>query len=112
MVLIIRKRLVDLKTYGEPKELIFKAGTCPTIDELKTAITKAEGLDLDLQEIELAKYFPHEFEWLFISEAYMEAESNKKKKTSKGPKGKKEPKKETKKSGKKGTTSPSSRTRS
>ena len=86
MVLIVRKRIVEAKIYGEPKELIFKAGPSPTINDLKTAITKAEGLDIELQEIELAKYFPHEFEWLFMSEEYMEAESITKKKGIKGSK--------------------------
>ena len=68
--------------------MLFIAGQYPQINDLKDAIMKFEGLDLDLQEIELVKYSPHEFEWLYISQEYIESE-NEKKKTGKKRNGKK-----------------------
>lgn len=84
-MLFIRKRLVDFKTYSEPREMLFIAGLHPQINDLKDAIIKFEGLDIDLNEIELVKYFPQEFEWLYISDSYIEAEKKKGKKKSTKP---------------------------
>lgn len=95
LVLLVRKRMVETKTYDEPRELVFSAGQAPQINELKQAIISLEELDVDLPEIELAKYFPHEFEWFYVSKEYMEAVNKKKKKGGKG-------KNQGKKGGKKG----------
>ena len=79
VILFIRKRIVDYRSYSEPREMLFIANQYPQIDDLKAAILQFEGLDLDLQELELVKYFPQEFEWLYISQEYIESENEKKK---------------------------------
>lgn len=79
MVLFIRKRIVEFKSYSEPREMLFIGGEYPQINELKDAIIKFEGLDLDLQEIDLVVYNPYEFDWMYVSQEELIAENAKKK---------------------------------
>lgn len=80
MVVFVRKRQVDTRTYGEAREMIFEAGQYPTIEDLKEAIIKFEGLDIGPDEIDLAKYFPQDFRWLHMTKETIDEHARKKKK--------------------------------
>mgnify|MGYP006976795019 CR=1 FL=1 len=74
MVLLLRKRDVESKTYADYEEFIWKAPSEPKIAELKKAVLDFKGLDIDLDMIELAKYMVHEFSWLHIHKDFMKQE--------------------------------------
>ena len=85
IVLLVRKRDVDEKKYGEAVELVFNAGTTPQINDLKQAIIDLQKLEVDVDKIDLAKRFPQRFEWFFLTPELVKAK-NQPKKGSKGGK--------------------------
>ena len=66
-MLLVRKRLVESRTYDTHQEIVFRAGNHPTVNELKQAVIDGAGIDVDVEELELAKFFSYDFEWRYIS---------------------------------------------
>jgi len=97
IVLLLRKRNVSAKSYDNYQEFIFKATREPTISELKGSVISFKQLGIPEDELELAKYHPHEFSWAQIDKKAIENERKSKSNRSKkgGKKGnKKGPKQE------------------
>lgn len=93
ILLFIRKRNVNDKTYGEFKEIVYhgESNRGPTIDELKFCMLN--NLDMgnnEVTDIQIAKFVNHEYLWHHITLEEIENENNKKKANKKkGKKGKK-----------------------
>jgi len=67
ILLLVRKRNVDERSYGEATELVFDAGATPQISDLKQAIINARELGVEADKIDLSKHFPQRFDWMFLS---------------------------------------------
>ena len=89
IVLLLRKRQVDSKIYSRAEEFIWEAGKEPTIEDLKKAVIAFKGLEGGIEGVELAKYVPHEFQWLYVSKEVIERERESKKGKKGGNKGNK-----------------------
>jgi len=89
IVLLLRKRQVDSQTYSRAEEFIWEAGKEPTIEDLKKAVLAFKGLEAGIEGVELAKYIPHEFQWLHVSKEVIERERDSKKAKKGGNKGNK-----------------------
>lgn len=77
IVMLLRKRDCEKRTYSDDVELVFRAGKKPSVAELKAsvaALLKVENVD----SFELVKYFPYEFAWTLISDAEYERLKEKK----------------------------------
>lgn len=88
MILLACRRNVATRTYGEKTELKFTyaAKNFPNIPELLAACKTHLGLQ-DSDEVSLAKYVPHLFEWKYLdpTEEITETQGKKKKTTIKTP---------------------------
>jgi len=89
IVLLLRKRQVDSQTYSRAEEFIWEAGKEPIIEDLKKAVIAFKGLEGGVEGVELAKYVPHEFQWLHVSKEVIEKERDSKKAKKGGNKGNK-----------------------
>lgn len=79
---MLRKRSIPTRTYEDYFEKIFHASKEPKIAELKNFVLDEFQLQCSIDEIELAKYISHEFNWLHFHLKYFE-EVGKRKKTGK-----------------------------
>ena len=80
--MLFRKRNILTRTYEDYFEKILHLSKEPKIKELKTFLIDALQLQCSEDEIELAKYISHEFNWLHFHLKYFE-DLRKKKKTGK-----------------------------
>ncbi len=83
LCLLFRMRDVEKKSYGDYIEKIFYASKEPSIEELKRFVIDSFGFECSLNEIELAKYVAHEFNWLHLHLSYFEEIQNKKRNSNK-----------------------------
>ena len=79
---MFRKRNVETRSYEDYVEKIFRASKEPKIKELKNCLIDALQLNCSVEEIELAKYIPYEFNWLHLHLKHFE-EAGKRKKAGK-----------------------------
>ncbi len=68
MILLICKRNLTDKTYGEKREFkfTFPEKELPTIPHLLTSCKQHMGLSQD-EKVSIAKYVPHAFEWKWLN---------------------------------------------
>lgn len=72
-------RDVSKKSYGDYIEKIFYASKEPSIDELKRFVSASFEFECEANQMELAKYITHEFNWLHLNSSYFEEIQKKKK---------------------------------
>ena len=82
IVLMFRKRNIETRIYENYVEKIFHASKEPKINDLKRFVLDNFQLKCNEDEIELAKYISHEFNWLHLHLKHFE-EVCKRKKTGK-----------------------------
>lgn len=70
IVLFLRRRVVDDRSYAEMKEFVVKKVKALSFETLKQAVMQAAGLTSD-EGFDMAKYFPFEFSWLVIKKEAM-----------------------------------------
>lgn len=92
IVILFRKRNVITGNYTDYVERVFPANKEPSIEELKEFTINSLELKFKPEEIELAKYISHDFNWLHLNKSFFEEIDKKKKNV------KKKKKKSTKKS--------------
>ena len=81
LCLLFRMRDVSKKSYGDYIEKTFYASKEPSIDELKRFVIASFGFEYETNQIELAKYITHEFNWLHLHSIHFEEIHKKKKNT-------------------------------
>lgn len=77
IVMVLRKRDCEKRTYGEDVELVFRAGKKPSVADLKASVASLVKVE-NPEDIHLVKYFPYEFSWALISDAEYERLKEKK----------------------------------
>ena len=87
---MFRKRIIGTRSYGEYVEKIFFASKEPKINDLKRFLLDSLELKCSEEEIELAKYISHEFNWLHLHIKHFEEIATKRKKTGKAKKRKRD----------------------
>lgn len=80
IVLLMKKRLVEYRTYTNYEEFVFDCSKAPTVEEFKKAVIAFKGLDIGIEGIELAKYEPDEFKWMHVNKESCDEERLRKKK--------------------------------
>lgn len=66
VVLMLRQRNFEKRTYGEPIEFVFQSSKKPSVNEFRKAIAAKLCMDESIG-FEVVKYFPYEFSWRVIS---------------------------------------------
>lgn len=70
-MLILKKRNLERRLYEGNVELIWEAGKQPQMEELAAAVKKKLGFE-ETESLRIAKYVHYDFEWIEISEKYIE----------------------------------------